>query len=237
MISLLSTGELPPELVSYARGKGVNIDVDLFIRTDATSDPAIISQINELSRRRVTAIFTSKRAVSAVAAVLTHLPDWSFFCIDSATRREVTTHWGGQSITGTAPDGAELAKKIATQKPDGELVFFCGDLRLDTIPELLRKHGIAFKEVVVYHTSQMPHTLGNTYDAYLFYSPSGAGSFFSRNKPENKLLVAIGETTAASLEKHNTGNNIIITSLKADKKEMIDLAIAFFTKKTPTYEN
>lgn len=225
MINVLSTGELPDSLVTYARQQNINMDVMPFIHTEQTSNPTIIKQVQELGEGKQTVIFTSKRAVHAVSSLLPSVPDWTFYSIDGTTYQEISNRWGSQSIIDCASYGAELVQKIISNSPSEKLIFFCGDIRLDTIPDALRKAGIAFEEVVVYHTTLTPRKITNNYDAILFYSPSGVHSFFTHNQVANIRLYSIGTTTTAALENYNHGNNTIITSPKTDKKVMIEQVI------------
>ncbi|MCC8142570.1 MAG: uroporphyrinogen-III synthase [Tannerellaceae bacterium] len=66
--------------------------------------------------------------------------------------------------------------------------FFCGQRRLNEIPERLSGAAISYKEVIVYETELTPQTLEKTYEGILFYSPSGVESFFSANHPGKATL-------------------------------------------------
>jgi uroporphyrinogen-III synthase len=107
-----------------------------------------------------------------------------------------------------------------------EVIFFCGNLRRNELPDALRTKGIEVKEVIVYKTSLVPVSINKRYDAVLFFSPSAAESFFSKNSvPRNTALFVMGETTAVSIKKYST--NPIITGDEPDKNKLISQAIKF----------
>lgn len=61
-----------------------------------------------------------------------------------------------------------------------KIVFFCGNKRLQTIPEKLANNGIAVEEVIVYETIETAANIKKQYDGILFYSPSAVQSFFKK---------------------------------------------------------
>lgn len=225
MIDILSTGDFPADLLSYARERNTLVTVEPFIRTEETITPAVQEQINSLSQKNLIVIFTSKKAVRAVRSALTSPPDWQFFCIDGATYQEVISFWDAASVVDVAPYGIDLARKIANHPTDKERVFFCGNRRLDTIPDYLKARDIPLQEMVVYQTIETPRPIDKVYDAILFYSPSAIHSFFSQNQIHSSVLCCIGETTAKALKQYPTQHCPILISPKADKREMIDLVI------------
>ena len=127
-----------------------------------------------------------------------------------------------------AKNAAELAK-IIIEDGEEEVVFFCGNQRLDTLPDTLRENDIDVYEMVVYETVQIPTKVEKEYDGILFFSPSGVDSFFSVNKVGVKTeLFAIGNTTANAIKKHT--DNKVIFSETASKETMVDYAIKYFNK-------
>ena len=84
------------------------------------------------------------------------------------------------------------------------------------------------REITVYQTILSPVKLEKEYDAVLFFSPSAAASFFSKNSlPAKTVLFVIGNTTAESIRSHSA--NKIITADEPDKTKLISRAIRFFT--------
>ena len=84
-----------------------------------------------------------------------------------------------------------LAEKIIPEINDREVIFFCGNLRRNDLPDALRQKGITVREITVYQTSLTPVTIEKEYDAVLFFSPSAAESFFSKNSLPAKTVLFV----------------------------------------------
>lgn len=131
----------------------------------------------------------------------------------------------------------DLCNKMKKDIDDGKVtnvLFLCGNKRLNTIPNFLNKHGIKFDELKIYDTihlvsekieKQIKNIINEYKKTYLvFFSPTGIESFkkiFSEEKNNeiwnnNKVkFVSIGTTTAKPLEKIN--KKVIIAHLPEDK--------------------
>lgn len=110
------------------------------------------------------------------------------------------------------------------------MVFFCGDLRREELPDLLKKAGIELTEVVVYQTLETPIKINKDYDGILFFSPSAVKSFFSINQVNsNALFFAIGNTTANAIKPFSK-NSIIVSEFPA-KDQLLDKAIKYFSNR------
>lgn len=240
---MLSTQTLSAGLTGFAAGSGVQLDAVPFIRTE-------LLEAGELPLGPVIAVFTSQHAVEALPAIG---PEWKVFCIGGTTRRLVEKRFGPEVIAGTAPSAEELARLIIDAERDvagreaddreagpgaaereasgrqaGErVVFFCGNLRREVLPELLRQEGLDIEERIVYRTVLTPQRLEQQYAGVAFFSPSGVDSFFSVN-PVNPdtLYFAIGRTTAAAV-KAKTGRDAILAS-KPDKELLVKEMITHF---------
>ncbi len=174
-------------------------------------------------------IFTSKNAVKSVAALVgDEKPDWKIYSLGPNTSKLVTEVFPGSAIVGTAPSAEGLAELIVA---DGnkEVVFFCGDIRLDTLPDRLGKAGVRVSETIVYETISSSEKIEGTFDGVLFFSPSGVKSFFEANDlgPET-VLFAVGNTTAAEVAKY-TGNKVFVSEVPK-KGEVLKMAIGYFLK-------
>lgn len=210
-IHILSTRALSRSSVTKAAEAGIIIDVEPFIRVRAVDDMLLKENIRQLSGKPLTVIFTSEQAVSSVFSQISIQPQWRIFCISGATKTAVSALMPESAIIATADYGAELATKILSEKATTrDLCFFCGNKRLNTIPEALRAAAIPFQEFVVYKTELRARKISRHYDGILFYSPSAVESFFSLNNiPEDTILFSIGKTTGKALKNH-TGNRVII---------------------------
>ena len=108
------------------------------------------------------------------------------------------------------------------------MLFFCGNRRLDILPDRLKNAGIRFEEIEVYKTELTPQEVRHkSADAILFFSTTGVESFFSLNTiPEGAVCFAIGDTTAAALQQ-KVRNKIVVAEAPG-KKELIDLVIKHY---------
>ena len=121
------------------------------------------------------------------------------------------------TVVETGTDAETLAKLIIEKHSDKKFTFFCGNLRRDTLPYLLKKAQIPVIEVEVYKTTLNPKKFDQQFDAVLFFSPSGVESFFSKNKPFRSQsppsgdlggLICIGSTTANAAKEYSDNVHI-----------------------------
>ncbi len=239
-LHILSTRPLPAPLIGEAANHGITIEVLSFIETRSIVDDALAVTIGELAKRPIAAIFTSSNALEAVAE-LVHGAEWKVYCIGQETKRQAIRLFGEKNILGNADSAAELAEVIISAGRDSEmeraglagrdgetgrgglseeLVFFCGDVRREELPQRLAGAGLALKELVVYETRQTPHKVDRTYDGIAFFSPSAVEAFFSVNKAASPTaLFAIGRTTALAIHQHSDAP--VIVSSRPDKAVLI----------------
>jgi len=231
-VSILSTVALDHRLIDKAADQGVLIDGVPFIQVAAIDNADVKEEVAELCKRPIAAVFTSANAVRAISEITKALqPAWIIYCIGHATRLAVLECFPAEAIKGMAKDAAALAEIIKTELVP-EVVFFCGDKRMDTLPDILRSEDVNVHELMVYHTMETPQLINKAYDAILFFSPSSVHSFFVvNNVAADVVLFAIGTTTAGALQKHT--NNKVIISNTPSKEEMIADAINYFHKQAP----
>ncbi len=235
-VSILSTVALDQRLIDKAAEQGVLIVGVSFIQVAAIENADIKEEVADLCSRTIAAVFTSANAVRAISQTTKAFqPVWNIYCIGHATRLAVLEIFPAEAIKGMANDAAGLAEIIKTELVP-EVVFFCGDKRMDTLPDILRGEDVNVHEVVVYHTIETPQLITKAYDAILFFSPSSVHSFFIVNKiTADTVLFAIGSTTANALQKHT--NNKVIISNTPSKEEMIADAINYFHKQAPVVQD
>lgn len=236
--TILSTKILQAGIREQLEGQGVNLLEVPFIDVKPIVNYSKYKEIwpilNNTAAQAI--VFTSKHAVEAVDKHLhggdaAYIPDnWEVFCLNGATKDKVAEVLSAQHIVDTAPYATELAAKIIAYGTFREVVFFCGNQRLDTIPRLLKEGGIGVKEIVVYETTDTPVAIDTArLNAVLFFSPSGIRSFFSVNKLQpGTACVAIGETTATALKGFTT-NTIIITTVPT-QQAMVKGTLDFLQK-------
>jgi uroporphyrinogen-III synthase len=227
-IHILSTRPIAASQLEDARKKGIAISVQSFIETTAIQDVAVQQEIEWASVQETIVVFTSMNAVVAVTEMLDgHIPSWRIYCMGYATQKLVAEYFGEDSIAGTGASATELAENIIDEEDPDELIFFCGNIRRDELPQKLNKAGITVHEICVYETLATPHKIENKFDGILFFSPSAAESFFSTNTvPPETVLFAIGATTRDTLARFT--NNRILVSKEPGKDEMVEQAVKYF---------
>jgi uroporphyrinogen-III synthase len=224
---ILSTRPLAEKLIQEAAAQHIIIDEVSLIETTPITDAGITSRVAELFQKPITAIFTSMNAVTAVADLISGVPDWKVYSIGEATASLVKKLFR-IPITGTAADAAALADVIIKDVVK-EVHFFCGTIRRDVLPDTLRKANISVEEIVVYQTRETPQRITAFYDAVLFYSPSAVTSFFSVNTiQDGTVFFAIGHTTAAAIHEHTKAP--VITADRAGKEALVKQVINYFNE-------
>ena len=227
--SILSTVQLEQPLIDRAMLAGMDLDIIPFIQIVDISDSSELQEkIGQLYKEKITVIFTSTNAVYAICEHPSFgQPDWDIYCIENATMKAVLEYFPAERIMGKASDSDTLATEILKNKNIKNITFFCGDKRMDTLPDALQKGKVVVNEVVVYTTVETPVFAAKDYDGILFNSPSAVSSFFSMNLlDEHTVVFAIGKSTAKSLEKEC--NNQLIISDIATKKGVLETAIRYF---------
>lgn len=228
-INILSTRPVDKSLLQEARAKNMVLDTLSFIETEAIQTIEIQQEVEQTAIQFATVVFTSMNAVEAVAGYLHGQPvNWRIYCMGTTTNQLVKKYFGEQQLAGIANSAAELAELIAANILVDELTFFCGDQRRDELPEILSSYTIDVTEIVVYQTIAINHVVNKIYNGILFFSPSAAESFFSKNKlPAATVLFAIGSTTANEIKKYST--NKIITSSEPGKENLVAKMMEYFT--------
>ncbi len=226
---ILSTAELDEPLVQHAMTHGVELDAVSFIQVEPVRDENLNEEIAGFCKLPLTAVFTSANAVNAIADVLRQgRPSWHIYCIGKATKKAVLEFFDESQVKGTAFDGALLADVIRSHGVK-EVVFFCGDKRLDALPQFLFKNDIMVHEIVVYKTTETPEEIKKHYQGIMFFSPNGVNSFFRLNELNpHTVLFAIGNTTAAAI-KAKTGNKVVVSETPS-KERMVEKVIEYFHK-------
>ncbi|BAV09045.1 uroporphyrinogen-III synthase [Filimonas lacunae] len=226
--NILCTRSLEGPHVQKAVDHGLHLVTVPFIHTEAIHTPELQARVQEIAAQPATVVFTSIKAVEAVLPLLPATPQWRIYCLGGVTKELLVQHFGEAAIAGASKNATSLAEKILKASPlPQEVFFFCGDQRMDDLPQLLQQHNIAVQEIIAYTTQQTPHTIEVSYDGILFFSPSAVHSFFSTNTIHTDVvLFAIGKTTAATI--HSYVCNKIVTSEWPGQEHMIDLVIDYF---------
>jgi len=222
--TILSTASIPFERIPQIPDS-VNLQVIPFIEIIPRGEDSLKKQIRKLAEEQTAVVFTSAHAVRSVMNGLTKIPDWTIYCLRYETRKALAGWLGDEFILKSADHAKALSELIIA---DGirEIIFFCGDQRMDILPDQLRKHGVQPMELIVYDTLLKPVQIDYQPDAILFFSPTAVKSFFSMNtlKPSTAIF-AMGQTTAASLKKYT--DVPVMISTEADKKFVMHMALEY----------
>ena len=222
---LLSTRPLPKAVIEEAAEKNVIIEELSFIATKAIQDEVVFQKIKTLAGEKHTVVFTSMNAVEAVAHQVESTPDWKIYSLGNTTRKLIEDAWGPDKVIASAENAQRLGERLIDDGVE-EVIFFCGNIRRDELPNKIRSEGGKMEEVVVYETEETPSILTKDYEGILFFSPSAVHAFFSSNKPsKNTVLFAIGKTTEEAIRQHK-GKKIVVASV-SDKVEMARDAIDY----------
>jgi uroporphyrinogen-III synthase len=222
--NILSTASLPFERLGHVP-ESIEIKVLPFIKIISTPSVELKPIITEWAMEKRNIIFTSAHATRIVAENVNAVPDWKIYCTRNETRFVVQKFFGVNSISKYAENALSLSQYIIN---DGikNAIFFCGDQRMDILPDILKKNGVNLTELVVYKTRLTPVQLKENPDAVLFFSPTAVRSFFSVNTLESDTRIfAMGRTTAEALS--NFTSQEIIISRESDKAHVVNMAIEY----------
>ncbi len=223
VINILSTKILKPDIISKALKRGIKFDQLPFITTSILETDKLRSDINAIPTTGIRAIFTSKNAVEAVKKHLALSPDWEIYCINGATLEAVQNYFSLMTHIISASDARFLADLLKEQNDLKETWYFCGNKRLDILPDVLKDLKIQWHEVVVYNTRLNHHNIDSYYDGILFFSPSAVQSYFETNTiSENTVCFAFGRSTMNKLSE-NTDNPIILNTTPDQQAMLLEL--------------
>lgn len=155
-------------------------------------------------------IFTSPRAVEAMAAAMPWLPTenvlWHMkpiFAVGPKTASELR-QIGFEPTGEDSGTASMLFEHIAASRFAQPLLFLCGSRRRPDLPDSLRDADIKFDELCVYETHLRTDLKFDALPApewVVFFSPSGVEAVLENGSLDlsSVRIAAIGETTADSL--------------------------------------
>lgn len=234
MRQILSTRSIPSPLLEAATKAGAAIRITEFIRVHTRIPAEATPVIEDLAKKEgAPVIFTSKHAVEAVSGYLEGLasplsPRWRLYCLSEVTRGVAAKRFPHSVLSGSGSYAVDLARSILAAGARGDIWFFSGNKRRDTLPERLIQGGLQVHEIVVYETQLTPSAVTGFFDGILFFSPSGVESYFSCNQPDPRsILFAIGETTAAALRAR--ASNPVVVSARQEAGALVRTMTDYFT--------
>lgn len=193
---ILSTRKLDDEQQRRILSQGFSL-----LQHDFISVEKIDFQVNFFEYEYL--IFTSQNAVKSVvqSPFFEDLVRKKVLCVGQKTKKLLKTF--GWDVIESVPYAQMLAQIITQKYRQNTFLFFCGNQRRDVLVQAMHSAHITFSEIQVYKTQKTPVRIETSYDAILFFSPSGVESFLSQNNIMQQRLFCIGTTTAQSLSKYS----------------------------------
>jgi hydroxymethylbilane synthase len=145
-------------------------------------------------------IITSKNAVEAITTNIPaeELKFKNIYCVGRRTKRLVEQKIG--KVTHSEKSAKKLAEYLVEYIEGTEVTYFCSDLRLDDLPNILSENNITVNEVEAYSTKFASEKIDDKVEGIMFYSPSTVKSYLLENQAE-KIAFCIGESTASEAKK------------------------------------
>ncbi len=172
----------------------------------ADSSDFVKTKLNRISKNLIkqkieNVVITSKNAVEALTTSFSaeELQFKNIYCVGRRTKKLIENRIG--EVKHTARNAKKLAEHLVEFMDGTEATFFCSDIRLNDLPNILDENNITLNEVVAYETAFTPVKIDDNIEGVLFFSPSTVKSYLQGNKG-NKIAFCIGETTAAEAKLH-----------------------------------
>ncbi|MFA6059980.1 MAG: uroporphyrinogen-III synthase [Taibaiella sp.] len=221
---------MQPESRMVASSNNIKMEEQPFIRVDLLHNAVLMQRIAHIGLDKRTVIFTSKNSVASVVNMLQDKqPKWDVYSLEGATMQAIQQYFTQVTIKQIARTAIDLVNIIDVNAANDPVVFFCGDKRMDTIPEVIKSKGVDLEEVIVYQTLHTPSVILKKYDGILFFSKSAVESFASANKlPVDTTLFAIGGTTAKALRDYAGDTLSIIQSPDPSERTLMKTIIDFY---------
>ncbi len=174
----------------------LKIESDDFIKTSPSRIP-----ISLLKKPIRNVIFTSKNAVESILTIVQpkDLHFENIYCVGRMTKRLIEKKIG--KVAHFEHGAKELAEYLVEFMEGTEVTYFCSNIRLDELPNILTENNIRVHEIEAYKTKFVPIEVDASVEGVLFFSPSTIESYLMKNKAD-KIAYCIGGTTANAAEKY-----------------------------------
>ncbi len=231
-VNILCTKQLDPLLAGKAAVHGIRIVMKPFIQINHANTPETTTSLPQIPIDAAW-VFTSYHAVESLHYLVRKhellLPrPQGAYTLEGQTAEKCKQLFPGIRIAGMANNARSLALHIAKQD-EKQVVFFCGNLRRQELPEILKNENITVTEIQVYETVSTPAKVTENFDGIMFFSPSGINSYLEQNNlPSHAVCFAIGETTANELRQITKGQ--IRTAPQPTQESIVNLVIAYYSK-------
>lgn len=146
-------------------------------------------------------VITSQNAVDAIlnSVASEELNFKNIYCVGRRTKKLIEQKIG--PVKHSANNAKALADYMVEYLEGTEVTYFCSDIRLDELPQILTENNIKVTEIEAYQTKLDAAKISNAVKGVMFFSPSTVESFIKQNKPTG-IAFCIGETTAKEAKKY-----------------------------------
>lgn len=147
-------------------------------------------------------IMTSQNAVESILNTCPkeELQFKNIYCVGRRTKRLIEQKIG--PVTHSEKNANALANYLVEYIEGVEATYFCSNMRLDEIPNILKENNIALTEFEAYQTKYSASKMDKAVESVMFYSPSTVRSFLTQNSNANIIAFCIGESTAKEARNH-----------------------------------
>ena len=228
MIQVLSTKILSPKHKEYASSHGIELSDYNAIEISFQKFAIDLGFDNY--------IFTSQNAVRGFLRAFDNLPlpekrkdalSKPCFCVGQKTSGLLIDN--GLKVSKIAKNSQELANFISKNHKNETFLFICGNRRREDLPRILKENTVRYHEIIAYHTLNNPQKLDRSFEAVLFYSPSGVQSYGSMNDLSESIAFCIGESTAGEAIKLT---DQLIVSEKQSIESVLHTMINYYLPKS-----
>lgn len=193
--TIFSTKKITPEQQQLFTNT-IKVDSDDFVKISPSRIPEAL-----LKKPIQNVVITSKNAVESLLTIVTsnELRFKNIYCVGRKTKRLIEQRIG--KVTHAENSAKKLADYLVEFIEGAEVTYFCSNIRLDELPNVLKENNITVNEIEAYKTKHDTVALDASVEGILFYSPSTIESYLLKNKPD-KVAYCIGETTATAARKY-----------------------------------
>ena len=155
----------------------------------------------ELKKKRRNVILTSQNAVNALLQNVSaeELNFENIYCVGRKTKRLIERQIG--PVKHQEKNAKKLAEYLVEYMEGLEVTYFCSNIRMDDLPDILEKNKITVEEVEAYKTRSAPVKVDDEIEGILFFSPSTVESYLLKNGAD-RVAYCIGETTATAAREY-----------------------------------
>lgn len=148
-------------------------------------------------------VITSQNAVESIlnSVPAQELNFKNIYCVGRRTKKLIEQKIG--PVKYSANNAKALADYMVEYLEGTEVTYFCSNIRLDELPQILTENNIKVNEIEAYQTKLDAAKIPNAVKGIMFFSPSTVESFIKQNKPAGTAF-CIGETTAKEAKKYFT---------------------------------